>query len=74
MDKCLWVCAGYPPLIAAIVALWKVYQKERRETRNAELKLLEEKDRRVHELEAFHKILEQKLRQGQGGSHGGKPF
>ena len=67
----MWVGAGYPVFIAAIVALWVALKAERKETRNAELLLLEEKDRRVRELEAFKKIVEDRLL---GGRHGPKPF
>lgn len=57
-EKCIWISSGYPILLAAIAALWKVYQGERKKTREAELLLLEEKDRRIAELEAFKKIVE----------------
>lgn len=67
----MWVGAGYPVFIAAVVALWVALKAERKETRNAELLLLEEKDRRVRELEAFKKIVEDRLL---GGRHGPKPF
>lgn len=67
----MWVGAGYPFFIAAIVALWAAYRGSQKEVRNSELMLLEEKDRRVRELEAFKKIVEERL---QGGRHGPKPF
>ncbi len=66
MDKCLWVGAGYPVFIAAIVALWGVYQKSLKQTRAAELLLLQEKDVRIHELEAFQKVVQDRLDKGTG--------
>lgn len=66
MDKCLWVGAGYPVFIVAVAALWKVYQAALRGRRAAELLLLEEKDRRLRELEAFKKIVEDRT----GGPRG----
>ena len=76
MDKCMWVGAGYPVFILAIVALWGAYRSEvkaaRAAARAAELLLLEEKDRRVQELIAFQKIIEERLRRG--GTSGPKPF
>jgi hypothetical protein len=71
LDKCAWVGAGYPVFILAIVALWQAYRGSQKEVRNAELMLLEEKDRRVRELEAFKKIVEDRLH---GGRHGSQPF
>jgi hypothetical protein len=72
----MWVGAGYPVFIAAVVALWFAYRGEvnnaRIAARNAELMLLEEKDRRVRELEAFQKIIEERLRKG--GLRDPKPF
>lgn len=62
MDKCLWVGMGYPVFIAAVVALWGVYQKSLKDTRAAELLLLQEKDLRINELEAFQKIIEDRLK------------
>lgn len=72
MDKCAWVGVGYPVFIAAVVALWKAYRGERKETRRAELLLIEEKERHVRELEAFKKIVEDRLLKG--GGHGRNPF
>jgi hypothetical protein len=72
----MWVGAGYPVFIAAVVALWLAYRSEvnsaRAAARNAELMLLEEKDRRVRELEAFQKIVEERIKKG--GLHGPKSF
>ena len=67
----MWVGAGYPVFIAAVIALWAAYRGAIREIRNAELMLLEEKDRRVRELEAFKKVIEDRQ---QGGRHGPKSF
>lgn len=68
MDKCLWIGAGYPVLLGAIAVLWKVYQAALKGRRSSELLLLEEKDRRLRELEAFLKIVEARA----GGPNGGK--
>jgi len=72
----MWVGSGYPVFIAAIIALWLAYRSEvngaRAAARNAELMLLEEKDRRVRELEAFQKIVEDRIKKG--GLHGPKSF
>ena len=71
MDNCMWVGAGDPVFIAAVVALWYAYRGANKEIRNAEMMLLEEKDRRVRELEAFKKVIEDRQ---QGGRHGPKSF
>ena len=71
MDKCLWVCAGYPMLIGAIGVLWTAYQRALKDKKQPEVLLLEEKDRRIRELEAFQKIIEDRLK---GGSYGRKPL
>ena len=68
MDKCLWVGAGYPVFIAAVSILWLAYQNSRKETRTAELLLIEEKDRHIRELEAFKKMVEDR----QSGTTGRK--
>ena len=62
MDKCLWIGAGYPVLIAAIGILWGVYQASLKETRAAELLLMQAKDQRINELEAFKKVVEDRLK------------
>ena len=67
----MWVGSGYPVFITAVVALWFAYRAEVKNVRNAELMLLEEKDRRVRELEAFKKVIEDRQ---QGGRHGPKSF
>lgn len=62
MDKCLWVAAGYPAFVAAIVALWKAYQRKDRDVKRGQEDLLREKEWHVRELEEFKKMAERRAR------------
>lgn len=57
MDKCLWVAAGYPVFVGAVVALWKAWRKKDGEVRALNLLLLSEKERHIQELEGFRKVV-----------------
>lgn len=57
MDKCLWIGAGYPVFIAAVVALWKAFWKRDRENRKLQDELTKEKEWHVRELEEFKKMV-----------------
>jgi hypothetical protein len=62
MDKCLWIGAGYPVLVAGIVALWKVYLKKDKDVKKGQEDLLREKEWHVRELEEFKKMVERRAR------------
>lgn len=52
MDKCLWIGSGYPVLLVAIAALWKVYQKSQKA-------LLAEKEEKVRILLTIKGLLKE---------------
>ena len=70
MDRCMWVGAGYPIFVAAVVALWKAFLKKDKEVRKLQADLLQEKEWHVRELEEFKKMVERRARPPGSGSSG----
>lgn len=60
MDSCIWVAAGYPVLVAGIVALWGAYQKSND-------KLLKERHTSEQIWEALAAIVKKREETKRGG-------